>query len=45
MTISKTFRDFFSKENFLQEMTTETQEFGAFYEDWAPEFSEVLEDS
>ena len=33
MTISKTFRDFFSKENFLQEMTTETQEFGAFYED------------
>ena len=42
MLISETFRGF--SKNLLQEITVETQEFSAFCEDWALEFSEVLED-
>ena len=42
MLISETFRDL--SENFLQETAMKTQEFSAFCEDQALEFSEVLED-
>ena len=42
MIISDTFRGF--SKNFLREIAMETQEFSAFCENWALEFSEVLED-